>query len=222
MFVRIKSIQDFYDNQHASMAVLLFIFAIGRLYYSHFHNSTNYLFMTVESSFILVFFLSSYFIILGTDHFVRGFIITFLFTITAFLPRSIVNEKVGIIDFVWLTILGLTVGAIIFAHTFDVMYIDRSDNTHSREYFQQTSQELHFLLNKAIDLLIALGAIVSVAMSILWAGEVWREEQTRNLYFNSLYNSKCMAVSYFIIFVSVGVWIITPLYRHYNSLKNNM
>lgn len=59
-------------------------------------------------------------------------------------------------------------------------------------------------------------------MSILWAGEVWREEQLKYLYINSLLNSKCMALSYFIVLISVGVWVITPLYRHYNSLKNEM
>jgi hypothetical protein len=221
-FEKIRSIQDFYDNEHASMAVLLFLFALGRLYYSQFHNSSDYLFMSVEAFMIVVFFFFSYCIILKTAHFIRGFIISFLFIATAFIPRSAMHEKIGIIDFVWLVILGISLGAIIFAHTFDVMHIEADDDTHSPEYLQQMSQELQFLLGKALDLLIALGAIVSVAMSILWAGEVWREEQLRNQYIDSLYNSKCMAVSYFIIFLSVGIWILTPLYRHFNSMKNKM
>jgi len=109
---------------------------------------------------ILIFFFSSYFILLSTHHFLRGCIISILFIATAFFPRSIVNEKIGIIDFVWLTVLGIDLGAIIFAHTFDVMHIEKSDNAYSPEYLQQMSQELHFLLGKAFDFLIALGAVV--------------------------------------------------------------
>jgi len=146
---------------------------------------------------------------LGT--FYDGLVVGILFIVTAIMSRWLAIKKpeqwIGIIDFVWLLILGFTFGGIVFSSNFDVIQVDTIPIGLNAGYYSQYASELSFLLGKSIDLLIILGSILAICMSIIWSGEIWRkkDEKGQEQYYSTTRAAISMTFAYFVVFITVVV-----------------
>lgn len=132
------------------------------------------------------------------------------------------GPRIGIIQFVWITILGITCGAILFARNFEVFQTGKIAAGMRPEYYAQLAAELNFLMGKLIDLTMVLGSVLAVSMSILWSRDVWREKEPEGprYYEDTSRAALAMSFAFFVVLVSVGLWMWLPLYLNYASLKD--
>ena len=203
---------------------LLLFYSIGRIgFCAIHHNSTRLIRYEVVGSLFFLGIAATW--VAMIDSFYNGGFIAFFFIVTALLPRrmAVRNQAqwVGIIDFVWLNILGITCGAILFARNFDILKLDEIPSGMRPEYYTQLASELNFLLGKAIDLAMILGSILAVCMTIIWSGEVWRKkgQEGEVQYSMTTRAAISMAYAYFIVLLSVAIWVCLPLYQNYTHIK---
>ena len=219
-----KKVWDFYieKNYRYCIGALILCYALGRIIYCTLQHSTNNPVFLYEIISALIFSIFSILLIVFLKSALDGLFIGLLYILTSLVSRYIEYGYFGIIDFVWLTISGITLGGIILFYQFDVVNTGSLKRGRDDFYYNQLSNELQFLLNKTLSLLMTLGTILAAAMGILWAGEVWRftDEIGKGNYLNTLHNAGSMAFMYLLIFFSIGVWIILPLYKNFNEVKN--
>lgn len=205
--------------------LLLIFYTIGRVGFCAIHH-TNLKLVAYEtiSSIIFLSAAIAWYSILGT--FYDGIAMAILFIGTALISRYLATPKqgqwIGIIDFVWLAILGITCGGILLAHNFDVLQVGHFKTGMKPEFYAQLAAEINFLLGKSIDLVIILGTVLAVSMSIIWSGEVWRkkDEEEKTNYKATTRASISMAFAYLLVLISVGFWISLPLYQNYSAVKD--
>ena len=171
---------------------------------------------------------------------VRGVSIGILFLITGLLPRIILPRHpieasgsstfapkqmvtVGIIDFVWISIMAGTLAIIAFTAGISP-FIDVIKKGMNPEYYKQLFEITVFLLGKTIDSVFLLGGILAGCMAILWAGEIWRKAQEKEKIqykFTTIAAIK-MVVAYFIVIFNALVWVGIPLYQKMIKLAEIM
>lgn len=113
--------------------------------------------------------------------------------------------SMGIINIVWAVLCGASL-TIAYA----MGYLVETTNAASpfgREF-------LLAMMTKIIDGGLTLGGVLATAMSILWAGQVWRNAHTaeglREYKITAVSASK-MVVAYFAILTAFGLWVGVPL-----------
>lgn len=208
----------------------LIIFGIGIIVYSLIDRRDKW--------FIISEFVASGFLIGGgllllniPQAAVRGVSIGILFIITGFLPRIIVPRHpieisgsitidkkylvpIGIIDFVWISIMGGTLAIIAFTVNISP-FVDEIKMGMKPEYYKKMFEIIVFLLGKTIDSVFILGGILAGCMAIIWVGEIWRksQEEEKIQYKLTTISAIKMVVAYFIVILNALVWVGIPLYQ---------
>lgn len=113
--------------------------------------------------------------------------------------------SMGIINFVWTLICGAAL-ALVYAFGYLVEQTNASSNV---------GQELLLAsMSKIVDGSLTLGGVLATAMSILWAGQVWRNAQSTarsNEYKITTVVASKMVIAYFVIITAFGLWVGVPL-----------
>ena len=162
---------------------------------------------------------------------VRGVAIGILFIITGLLPRIIVPQHpveasgsstmdkkhlvpIGIIDFVWISIMGGTLAIIAFTVSIPP-FVDEIKMGMNPEYYKKMFEITVFLLGKTIDSVFLLGGILAGCMAIIWVGAIWRksQEEEKIQYKLTTISAIKMVVAYFIVILNALVWVGIPLYQ---------
>jgi len=78
------------------------------------------------------------------------------------------------------------------------------------------------LLTRAIDAILLLGGALAGAMTILWAGEIWRRrDEGATIYYKLTTRAAIQqVVAFFIIALSAFVWVVRPLYDRMTLLRD--
>ena len=208
----------------------LIVFGIGIIVYSLIDRRDKW--------FVLSQFVASSFLIGGgllllniSQEVVRGILIGILFIITGLLPRIIIPRypieadgnsnsdpkqllSIGIIDFVWICVMGGTLVIIAFTASISP-FTDVINKGMDPEYYKKMFEITVFLLGKTIDSIFLLGGILAGCMAILWAGEIWRksQEEEKTQYKLTTISAIKMVVAYFIVILNALVWVGIPLYQ---------
>jgi|GEM_PF-5681577 len=113
--------------------------------------------------------------------------------------------SMGIINVVWTVLCGAAL-TLVYAMGYLV------ESTSAASPLGQ--QLLLAMMTKIIDGTLTLGGVLATAMSILWAGQVWRNAHTpeglREYKITAVSASK-MVVAYFAIIAAFGLWVGVPL-----------
>lgn len=161
----------------------------------------------------------------------RGPLIGSLFIIAGLLPRLLIPQhpieadggsnstrqhlvSIGIIDFVWICVMGVTLAIIEIASGASPFVVTIEKGMHT-EYYDKLFEITVFLLRITIDGVFLLGGILAGCMAILWAGEIWRKTQDKDKmqYKHTTISAIKMVVAYFIVTLNVLVWVGVPLYQ---------
>lgn len=173
----------------------LILFGIGRIVYSLIERRDKW-FVLLEFVSSGIFFCIGLLLLHINQNSVRGVSIGILFIITGHISRIMIpmhpieaggynvddSKKIvpiGIIDFVWICIMGGTIAIIAF--TWGVSpFVDIVQKGMKPEYYNKLFDMNKFLLEKTIDSVFLLGGILGVCMTILWAGEIWRKSKEKD------------------------------------------
>ncbi len=210
-----------------SLEALIIWYSVGSIGYFLIRESNKKMFrLNILAS---IFFISSSFFILHFfDYIVSGVMIALLFVLFSFLPRFIVLgikiESIRIINFSWILIMGIACGCIVVARKYDSLDSSFIQSDKNGVYYTIVSSHLQFLVGKSIDALMVLGSVLAACMSILWAGAIWRKKDpdSKNEYNLSTRAAGGMVYAYFVIFISIGIWILIPLYNNIDRITKLM
>jgi len=213
----------------------LILFGTGRVLYSLIERRDKW-FVLLEFVSSAIFLFVGLILLRIHQNAVRSVSIGILFLITGLISRIIIplhpseaggdgvkdSKKIvpiGIIDFVWICVMGATIAIIAF--TWGVIpFVDIKQKGMSPEYYKKLFEITVFLLGKTIDSVFLLGGVLAACMSILWSGQIWREseEKSRKQYVFTTISAIKMVVAYFIVILNALVWIGIPLYQKMNEL----
>ena len=212
----------------------LILFGIGRILYSLIGRRDKW-FIVLEVIASVIFFSVGLILISIKQDAIRGVSICILFIITGLLSRFILPKHpftgqsvdagskeikhVGIIDFVWIFIMGGTIAIIAFAKEVPPFTVTIKEGMNP-EYYKSLFDMVEFLLGKTIDSVFLLGGVLAACMTILWAGGIWRriEEADMKQYKFTTISAIKMVVAYFIVILNALVWVAIPLYQKMNEL----
>jgi hypothetical protein len=209
-----------------SVAVCL-VFLLARAGFCWIHHSDFRLRLLDSISLILWLLVSAIVLSFLSLPYAVLVIIT-LFMVTGFAARWMARQGelivIGIIEYVWISILAFACGGILFARSFSAVQVGSIPIGQSIAFYNQVGAELSFLLSKVIELTMLLGTILAAAMAILWGKDIWRSrgEEGKQHYVSSTRAAIAMAFSYFVILVSIVCWIALPLYVNYSAVKDYM
>jgi uncharacterized membrane protein YidH (DUF202 family) len=120
---------------------------------------------------------------------------------------------IGIVDFVWLAIMGAALAIVIFGRAVPPFSDSLPPEGLPNEYYQKTYDTVQFLLGWVINSVPILGATVAACMAILWAGELWTKgEKARPKYASSTIAAIKMVVAFFVVISAFLYWLGIPLY----------
>lgn len=204
---------------------IILTFGIGRFLFTWIHHSDRQLLIweAVSAVFWMIYSIGwTANITLQSN----GIILAVLYLASAAAARWIARMKktdtvrVGIIEFSWVSVLALTCGGIIYAQQFDILSPGVIQSGRSPAYYGQTAAEMTLILEKTVDLASQLALVLAACMGILWAEDLWRRgEKSKLHYVSSTRASISMVFAYLIIIVSTAIWIVFPLFRNLNSIK---
>ena len=211
-------------------------FAIGRMVFSLIERWSSKFFW-VELVAISLYLLFGFCLLRVPNPAIQGLLIAGIFLSTALSSRLLVHRHpieasnsgemrpgkelvIGIIDFVWLSIMAATLAIICFAQSSHPFNDITLRGQFSSEYWKAELSNTVFLLNKTIDSVFLLGGILGGCMAILWAGEIWRKRDLRNSqkYIFTTVAAMRMVVAYFVVIATALYWIGVPLYERMNNL----
>jgi len=134
------------------------------------------------------------------------------------------NNKVvpvGIIDFTWIGLMGFVYAGIIFCQGLEII-ADKIELNNATEYYKLYYDETKYLFGQTINLLLVLGTILAACMTIIWSGAIWRKKDntSRKQYIQTTYASIKMVVAFFIIVISIVIWVSLPLFNKMTILKD--
>lgn len=136
------------------------------------------------------------------------------------LSRKIVS--IGIINIVWITLMGATVTFSIFAvNSFpfkNAFILEEVRIVKNPELFEFAK----FLLSKLIEGIFILGSVLAASMSILWMGQMWwgsSKIAPEEKYKFTRLSAVKMVVAYFVIILNLFLWMGIPLYRILEALS---
>jgi hypothetical protein len=183
-----------------------------------------------------MFILFSYLIFRINHGILRGFCFGLTFIISCLTPRILFPQpqveaegprtsslpKIGIIDTVWIFIMGSTlafIGFTIGTPPFNEMQICEGMNP---TYYQMLLDNTSFLLGKTIDTIFLVGGVLAGCMAILWSGELWRKSDPRSvkLYFLTTLKASKMVFAFFICATAGFGWVAYPLYNRFVIIEN--
>lgn len=215
---------------------ILIMFGFGRLIYVAIGRREKW-FLLAEAVSLLVFVSIGILLFkIGHDS-VRGTLLGFVFVLTGLGSKLIIphhpieagGEKVkdreeivpvGIIDFVWLCIMGGTLAFIGFAAGVSPFNDPVPSKGLSADYYAEALNTTVFLLDKTLDSFFCLGAILAGCMAILWSGAIWRksDEIGRFYYRRTTLAAIKMVVGFFVVALNTLIWIGVPLYNRMTML----
>jgi hypothetical protein len=215
---------------------VLVMFGLGQVFYSAIERY-NKRFLLAEVISFLVFVTFGLTMFKINNDSVRGMSLGVLFILTGLGPRIIlpchpieaggieVNDgksrvTIGIVDFVWLFIMGGTLAFIGFAIGISPFADPIPTKGFKAEYYQESIDAVSFLLGKTLDAFFYLGAILGVCMTILWAGAMWRktDKEGRKHYKFATVVAIKMIVGFFVSVFGALVWVGVPLYNRMMTL----
>ena len=173
--------------------------------------------LVIKSIFIGLFFILSSFAIQLSNS-LKSFITS--------RPRlRVVISNIGIINFVWIVIMGATITVGIYAmHTppFNASFIffkkvPSYNKLHLSEHHFNFAL---FLLNKIIETIMVLGSVLAACMTILWTGGIWWTSEKINKkikYHLTTISAIKMVLAYFAIAMALLIWTGLPLFHLLNS-----
>jgi hypothetical protein len=161
--------------------ILLFAyFSFGRILYCSIHPNDDKKVLLYDPFYTLLFFMSATLWHYFVDWFYDGVVIAMLYIFTAIICRKHVyknkDDWIGIIDFSWLSLLGITCGGILLANNFDIIKKEFVVPGYEPRYYIQLSEEYKFLLDKLFYFVVSLATILAACMTILWYGGIWRSK----------------------------------------------
>ena len=124
----------------------------------------------------------------------------------------------GIIDIVWVGIMGAVYTALLFIQEMDIIN-NRVENAKSDSYYQIYFDEARYLLEESINVILILGTTLTVCMSILWAGAIWRDKHALDGYIGTTKASIKMVIAFFTITIGILVWASYPIYVTMDIIK---
>jgi len=214
----------------------LISFAIGRIFYSLIERRDKW-FVILEIIASGVFVGAGSLLLEVPQGAIRGSSQTILFIVTSLasrviLPRDPIEARlqnranetekiyVGVIDFVWISVMGGVVGFIAFARGVPPFVEVMVPKGMPAEYYQKALDSTVFLLEKVIDGVFLTGGGLAGCMAILWAGEIWRKSsgKARSQYKLTTVAAIKMVVAYFITIFNALAWMGVPLYMRMNAL----
>jgi len=220
------------------MKVFLFLlYGLGRIVYSAIERQ--------DKRFILLQFLGSA-LFIGAGFplvqllvpVVAGLVVGSLFIVTGLAPLILVPNyraktqpdmpsarklwaSIGIIDFVWLLLMGASVAFIMFAIGSPPFASPLPPAGLPAGYYQMLFDQTEFLLTKTIDAVTILGSVLAGCMAILWSGGIWRSgsaPDSESVYAPSLVSAIKMVLAFFIIATGIMICIGVPSYSRMLSI----
>ena len=127
---------------------------------------------------------------------------------------------VGIVDFGWISVMGLMLGIITYSKSVAPFINVFPPKGMLLVYYETSLETCRFYLGKIIDGILITGGVVSACMAILWAGEIWRksDEKSRRLYKFSTITSIKIIVAYLVVVLNTAVWLAAPLSKHMDAI----
>jgi len=129
---------------------------------------------------------------------------------------------VGIVDFVWVSLMATALAFTGFALDASPFADPDPPLNRSAQYYETDFQMTQLLLTRAIDAILLLGGALAGAMTILWAGEIWRRrDEGATIYYKLTTRAAIQqVVAFFIIALSAFVWVVRPLYDRMTLLRD--
>jgi hypothetical protein len=199
-------------------------FAAGRLLYGLI-DRIQLRFIMLELVLTVVFIGTSVFLLSMQNIEARSALIGLTFVITGVATRVLHRTSpieapgksvaVGIIDFVWLAIMGAALAIVAFGRSMSPFVDSLPQSGLNREYYQKTYDTIQFLLGWVINSVPILGATVAACMAILWAGELWSKEgkAAKVKYEGTTIAAVRMVIAFFVIMFAFLYWLGIPLYH---------
>lgn len=127
--------------------------------------------------------------------------------------------KVGIIDTSWLSIMNISYSLVLIVSTLPILTSDISRTDSS--FITLCINEISFLIDKGIQMVLALATVLAGCMGILWGEAIWNKKGSKNHqnYSNHVLKAMQMIICFFFVAGSVFVWFIVPLYSKMSILK---
>ena len=207
-------------------------FGLTKLVYSFLDNQRKKIYgieLMCSIVFILIAFIIDLWVCTNNIYFNLFLSILFgsLFIVSSLLIRYIYSIKksnsqkvpVGIINIVWISLMGIVYGGILFVSKFDVI-TETIDQGKSNDYYNMYYDELKYIIGHAINFVIVLGTILAACMTIIWTGAIWRNKENIKDYKQTTNSSAKMVLAFFIIIFSVGFWVGLPLVLKMLSIKD--
>jgi hypothetical protein len=139
----------------------------------------------------------------------------------AAVPKNNKVISIGIIDFAWITVMGISYSLLLFCLHFN-SFSPAIECGFTESYYRLCFDETSYLFGKAIDIALVFGTVLCVCMTILWGGELWRkrDNKSRKDYLGSTIASIRMVFAFFVIIGGEIIWIIIPLLVKLTSIKS--
>jgi len=119
---------------------------------------------------------------------------------------------IGIIDFVWITLVASMCSLILYGLTLPVMTVPKASPGYSIDFIKLSVEEARFMFDKTLTALLAYGTVLAGCMAIIWKGEPWRQPAATSAYHDTRRSSIAMAVAFLGSTLAAVVWILMPLY----------
>jgi hypothetical protein len=165
-----------------------------------------------------------------SSSFVARLLVGTAFIVTGLIARLTARSSTdpqhpGIIDPVWIGVMGMTCAAILCCQTFAPCLADGVLRDQAPAYYDNYSAELSFLLGKVLDCILALGAVLAGCMAIIWSGEIWRRRTSADAHEAAEYESttraaQAMVFAYALVTITTVAWVALPIYRNIALLKH--
>ena len=130
------------------------------------------------------------------------------------------KTPIGIIDFVWLSLMGVAYVVIIFLQTSPTISHELIPNQRW-EYYSLYYDEVNLILKESIRMILVLGTVLAACMTILWSGQLWqkRDPSSKREYGSTAVAAKKMVIAFLFIAIANGIWVCLPLYSRIVTVK---
>jgi hypothetical protein len=128
---------------------------------------------------------------------------------------------IGIVDFVWLLIMAIAYGGLIYVVTFETLKGSIPSNK-TLEFYKLYYDETKYLFQESLNVALVLGTVLAGCMAILWGEAIWKKKDSRSInnYKGTTISAIRMVIGFFIIILSELFWISLPLFNKMTEIKN--
>lgn len=130
----------------------------------------------------------------------------------------------GIIDTVWLLLMGLTCTLILAGQNLEIVTSLAPPANRSADFYHEAINECLFFLTFVTTSLFAVGGALGGCMAILWSGPLWRKHDptSRSQYRAHTIASLKMVMAFCVILVAAFMWAAVPLHLRISQLRELM